>query len=71
MPGCSVLQPAALPSYATALVTEDDFGGYVEYTFTGGYVAHAGYRYVKYNEKQYNFDDNSAQIGELSVGYHW
>jgi hypothetical protein len=52
-------------------LAHDDFRGYVEYSFPGGYVAHAGYRYVKYNEKQYNFDDYSANIGELSVGYRW
>jgi hypothetical protein len=52
-------------------LAHDDLGGYVEYNFTGGYVAHAGYRYVKYDEKLYNFDDYSAHIGEFSVGYRW
>jgi hypothetical protein len=52
-------------------LAHDDLRGYVEYTFTGGYVVHAGYRYVKYDEKQYNFDDYSANIGEFSVGYRW
>ncbi len=49
----------------------DDLRTYVEYAFTAGYVVHAGYRYVKYNEKPYNFDDYSANIGEFSIGYRW
>ncbi len=49
----------------------DDYQGYVEYTFTNGYLVHAGYRYIKYNEDQFNYNDYSAKIGEFSIGYRW
>jgi hypothetical protein len=52
-------------------LTNDDLGGYLEYTFVGNYLVHAGYRHVKYNEDMVNFDDYSANIGEFSIGYRW
>jgi hypothetical protein len=52
-------------------LSHHDLGGYLEYTFKGGYLAHAGYRHVKYDEKEYSFDDYSASIGEFSVGYRF
>jgi hypothetical protein len=52
-------------------IDRDDERAFVEYTFQSNYVLHVGYRHIKYNEKDYNFDDYDANIAEFSIGYRW
>lgn len=47
------------------------FKAYVEYTFSNGLVSQIGYRYVDFKEKMSGFNDYSANILEISLGYRW
>ena len=47
------------------------FKAYVEYTFTNGLVSQIGYRYMDFEEKLSGFNDYSANILEISLGYRW
>jgi len=47
------------------------FKGYVEYTFSNGFIAQFGYRYVDFEESLSGFNDYSASIFEISFGYRW
>ena len=44
---------------------------YVEYTFNNGLVSQIGYRYVDFKEKMSGFNDYSANILEIALGYSW
>ncbi|MDH5386704.1 MAG: hypothetical protein OEY18_18540, partial [Candidatus Aminicenantes bacterium] len=45
--------------------------GYVEYTFSNGFITQLGYRYVDFEESLSGFNDYSASIFEISFGYRW
>jgi len=47
------------------------FKAFVEYTFTNGLLASAGYRYVDFEEAFSGLNDYTANIIELSFGYSW
>lgn len=45
--------------------------GYVEYTFTGGFVSQLAYRWYDFKEKDGGFNNYKAGILEFSFGYRW
>jgi hypothetical protein len=52
-------------------VERDDYRGWVEVGVGDGYLVHLGYRTIDFNETRFNFDDYSADIAEVSIGYRW
>ena len=47
------------------------FKGYIEYTFTGGFVSQLAYRWYNFKEKDGGYNDYKAGILEFSFGYRW
>jgi len=45
--------------------------GYVEYTFTGGFVSQVAYRWQNFKEKDGGYNNYKAGILEFSFGYRW
>jgi len=45
--------------------------GYVEYTFTGGFVSQLAYRWQNFKEKDGGYNNYKAGILEFSFGYRW
>lgn len=45
--------------------------GYLEYSFSGGFIAQIGYRFVDFDEKSSNKNDYKANILEVSFGHRW
>ena len=48
-----------------------DLRAYMEREIGQHYLAHLGYRFIKYDEDLHDFDDYDADIVEMAVGYHW
>lgn len=47
------------------------FKPYVKMKFCGGFMGELAYRYVKFEELLYGYNDYTANIVEISFGYHW
>ena len=48
----------------------ENYGGWIE-AGIGQYVVHLGYRTIDYDEADFDFDDYTADIAEISIGYRW
>ncbi len=52
-------------------IDREDLRTWVEFDVGDWYLLHLGYRFVDFDETDFDFDDYDSHIGEFSVGYKW
>jgi hypothetical protein len=52
-------------------IERSDLHAWIDFDCPAGYLIHLGYKWVDFNETDFDWDDYDSNIGELSVGYQW
>jgi hypothetical protein len=52
-------------------IERKDIHTWIDFNCPQGYVIHLGYKWIDFNETDFDWDDYDSNIGEVSFGYGW